>query len=161
MSFFKKLPRTSLLLLLFTHSVFGWLLSVEARRLDLGEPGALIAETAPSDIAWVLWILGAIYVLLIALTLTAPLTLIQTVFSSWLKSDARAFISVLVGAFVAVIVLHWLYIFIRIAVLLAAGALARLDLQTADYGEWQAFGIIASVSLLGFGMGIAAYQWVG
>lgn len=136
----KKLPWSSLVLLVFTHSVFGWLIAA-SEISDLNRP-------------WLFWLMGAVYIVLIALALTAPLTLLQTVYAGWLKSDTRAFISVIVGAFLAVIILRWIQIFIRILVLLSASALVRLDLQVAGYSEWQAFGILTAFSLTGFGLGI-------
>lgn len=142
MLFVKKLPWLTLLILFFTNSVFGWLLSAS----DF------------SEFSWVVWLLGAVYIVLIALALAAPLTLIQNFFGSWLQSDTRAFFSVIIGAFLAVIILCWLEIFVRILVLLSAGALARLDLQTAGYGEWQSFGILAGFSLIGFGLGIVSHE---
>jgi hypothetical protein len=57
-------------------------------------------------------------------------------------------------------VLAWIEVFIRILVLIAAGALARLDLQTAGYSRWQAFGILFSVSLIGFALGVVKQQWL-
>ena len=135
MWFIKKLPWASLLLLVFTYGLFGWLISATDRSI------------------W-LWLMGASYILLIALALTAPFTLIKTFYTSWLKSDARAFLSVIVGAFVAVLIVTWLEVFVRILVLLSAAALVRLDLQTAGYNEWQCFSILVIISLTGFGLGI-------
>lgn len=135
----KKLPWTSLLLLLCTYGVFGWVIT------------AIYAS-------WSLWLIGAAYILLIALALTAPFRLIQSFYTSWLKSDSRAFVSVIVGAFVAVVFLHWIEIFIRIMVLISASALVRLDLQTRGVSKWQAFGILVVVPLIGFALGIFAQQ---
>lgn len=94
--------------------------------------------------------------MLIALALTAPFRLIRSFYSSWLQSDTRAFLSVIFGALVAVVIINWLAIFIRILVLVSAAALVRLDLQTAGYTKWQAFGILLTVSLAGFGLGVLA-----
>jgi hypothetical protein len=131
----KKLPWASLLLLIFTYGLFGWVIS------------------ATDSSTW-LWLMGASYILLIALALAAPFTLMKTFYTSWLKSDTRAFLSVIVGAFVAVLIVTWIEVFVRILVLLSAGALVRLDLQTAGYNEWQCFSILVMVSLTGFGLGI-------
>ncbi len=131
----KKLPWASLLLLVFTYAVFGWLISVP-------------------DFSWLIWLSGAVYVLLITTALTAPLSLIRNLYSGWLKSDTRALISVILGAFVAVIILCWLRVFIRILVLLAAGALVRLDLQTVGCRGWNAFTILTVASLTGFSLGV-------
>jgi hypothetical protein len=139
MLFVKKLPWSSLLLLLFTYGVFGWLIS-----------GA--------DISWWLWLMGGTYILLIALALSAPFTLMKNFYSSWLKSDTRAFISVIVGAFLSVIIIRWIEVFLRIMVLISAGALVRLDLQTGGYSKWQSFGILTAVSLVGFVMGVISHQ---
>lgn len=139
MLFVKKLPWASLLLLVFTYGIFGWLISA-------------------SDMSWLLWLMGAVYILLIALALTAPYRLIKACYTNVLKSDTRAFMSVILGAFVAVIIINWIEVFIRILVLISAGALVRLDLQTAGYSNGQAFGIIVSVSLSGFGLGVLANQ---
>lgn len=137
MLFVKKLPWASLLLLVFTYGLFGWLVSAK-------------------DISWLLWLMGGVYVLLIALALTAPFRLIRSFYTSWLQSDTRAFLSVIFGALVAVVIINWLAIFIRILVLVSAAALVRLDLQTAGYTKWQAFGILLTVSLAGFGLGVLA-----
>lgn len=133
----KKLPWTSLLLLLSTYGVFGWLITV-------------------SDSSGLLWVMGAVYSLLITATLTAPWGLIKRLYASVLQSDSRAFMSVIVGAFLAVIIINWIGVFFRILVLICASALARLDLQTARYSKWEAFGILFVVSLAGLGLGILA-----
>jgi hypothetical protein len=139
MLFVKKLPWASLLLLVFTYGLFGWLISA-------------------TDISWLLWLMGGVYVMLIALALTAPFRLIRSFYTSWLQSDTRAFLSVIFGALVAVVIINWLAIFIRILVLVSAAALVRLDLQTAGYTKWQAFGILLTVSLAGFGLGVLAQR---
>jgi uncharacterized membrane protein len=160
MLFVKKLPWASLLLLLFTYGVFGWLISDEAQKLARADERVDgLTSLALSDISWFLWVMGAVYILLIAVALTAPFRLIQTCYTSWLKSDTRAFASVIVGAFVAVVIITWIDVFVRILVLLSAGALVRLDLQTGGYSKWQAFVILISLSLTGFGLGAIAHQF--
>lgn len=135
----KRLPWLSLLLLVLTYGVFGWLI-------------------AASDKSWMLWLMGAGYTLLIASALTAPWALLKGFYASFLESDSRAFVSVIVGAFLAVIIITWLGVFVRILVLISASALARLDLQTAGYNKWQAFGLLLVVALAGFGLGILTKQ---
>jgi hypothetical protein len=136
----KKLPWTSLLLLLCTYSIFGWLITA-------------------SDSSELIWLMGAAYTLLITSAMTAPWELIKGFYANFLQSDSRAFVSVILGAFVAVVIMHWIGVFVRILVLISASALARLDLQTANYSKWQAFGILFVVSLSGFGLGILAKLW--
>ncbi len=136
----KKLPWISLLLLLCTYGVFGWLITAST-GFEL------------------LWLMGAAYTLLIASAMAAPWALLKGFYASFLKSDSRAFVSVIIGAFVAVIIIRWIDVFFRILVLICASALARLDLQTAGYSKWQAFGILVFVSLTGFALGILAKHW--
>jgi Na+/phosphate symporter len=148
MLFVKKLPWASLFLFLFTYGVFGWLISTETRIDGLAEISALSGS---------LWLIGSV-ILLGALTLTAPFKIIQVFYTSWLKSDTRAFLSVIIGAFIAVIIVSSIEISIRILVLLSAGALVRIDLQTSGYSKWQAFTILVVVSIIGFSLGVIAHQ---
>ena len=158
MLFVKKLPWASLFLLVFTYGVFGWLISAEERKLEHTLVWPEGAHASLSELSWLLWAMGAVYILLIALALTAPFTLIRNFYSSWLKSDTKAFASVIIGAFFSVIILRWIDVFIRILVLISASALVRLDLQTAGYSKWQAFGILLLISLTGFSLGIMTNQ---
>ncbi len=144
MSFVTKLPLSSLLLLLFTYGVFGWLVATDARNNDL---------KSLAELSGLLW-LDAGIILLLALSLTAPFKVIQNFYTSWMKSDTKAFFAVIIGAFMSVVILRWIEVFLRILVLLSAGALVRLDLQTAGYTKWQSFGTLVFVSLIGFGLGV-------
>lgn len=144
MLFVNRLPLASLSLLLFSYSVFGWLVASDAQRNDLH---------TLADISGVLWIDGAI-ILLLALSLAAPFKLIQNFYTSWMKSDIKAFFAVIFGAFLAVVILHWIDTFAHILILLCAGALVRLDLQTAGYNKWQSFGVLVLASVIGFGLGV-------
>lgn len=150
MLFINKLPLASLSLLLFAYGVFGWLVGNDAQKDNL---------TTLSGISSVLWLDGAI-ILLIALTLAAPFKLIQNLYTSWMKSDTKAFFAVILGAFLAVVILHWIDVSAHILLLLSAGALVRLDLQTTGYSKWQAFGVLVFVSLVGFGLGLIGHQLV-
>lgn len=134
MSFLKRLPKTTLTLLLGTYCVYGWLFS--------------------STYTWEILLLEIGVALLIALVLTAPIRLLRIFFARWMNSDTRAFISVITGALAGVFILTWINIFSNIFVLLSAGALARLDLQTSKFNAVQAFWILVIVSLSGFGLGL-------
>lgn len=134
MSFVKKMPWGSLVLLLFTYGVFGWLFA------PLFSKGVSLLEIG--------------LILLIALALTAGMSSLKTLITALLKSDMSAFVTIVVVSFVAVVILRWILISIRILVLVSAGALARLDLQTLGYTQRQAFLILAVVSLSGFGLGL-------
>ncbi len=71
----------------------------------------------------------------------------------WLKTDTGAFMSIILSALLAVIVVTWLHLFATGLVLISAGALARLDIQMSGLKKWGAFGVLAAVSLTGLGLG--------
>jgi len=139
MSFLKKLPIRSLLIIVLTYAIFGWV----------------------SAVSWYNWLEGATLVLVISLLLIAPLKTIRICFSSWLASDARAFIAITVLSFLTVVVLTWIQVFAQFFILLSAGMLVRLDLQVAGFREWHAFGIMVVISLASFVLGVGInYVWL-
>ena len=160
MSWLKKLPWLSLILLLITYSLFGWFLS-ESRvswTIWITEQGKGMGWLLEEEIvSGMIHLLGVAFVLLITTALTAPITLMTIFVGSGLKSDKRAFISVLAWAFAVVLMICWIDYFARLLVLLCAGLLARLDIQNAGYNDWVAFVILAFISLIGFAFGLFSY----
>ncbi|NJL00666.1 MAG: hypothetical protein HC838_01040 [Spirulinaceae cyanobacterium RM2_2_10] len=138
MSFLKCIPLLSVTILWLIYTVLGWLSAAATSR-------------------WQVWSLAACAIVLLALAFTAPSSLVRTALASILRSDARAFVAVVVIAFAAVLALTWLRYFAHLLVVLAAGALARLELQAAEYGEWPAFAVLAIASLSGFSSGLLLY----
>ncbi|NEO31821.1 MAG: hypothetical protein F6K36_15565 [Symploca sp. SIO3C6] len=140
MQLVQKLPWISIMLLLLTHGVFGWLVSADYT-------------------SWLLWLISAVFILLVAFVLASPVKLSGNLVASWIKSDNRASITTIIGSFLAVLILCWIHIFIRFLVLISAMALVRLDLQAENYNNgWLAFGILAIVSLSGFFIGLMTHQ---
>lgn len=99
------------------------------------------------------WIFAIIAALFLAAGLTAPLTNAKTLIFRWFRTDVGAFISILTGAFFSVVVVAWLHLFATGLVLLSAGALARLDIQTSGFKKWQSFWLLTIVSLTGLWFG--------
>lgn len=155
----KKLPWASLLILSFTYGVFGWLIYSEAHELALTNPERGTSLKLFNNY-WSLWLLGAFDVVLIALSLMAPFTVIRTFYATILKSNVKSFFAVIIGAFLVVVILNWIEVSARLMLLFSAGALARLDLQTRSYSQWQAFGILVFFSLIGFAIGVIANQLI-
>lgn len=134
----RKLPWLSISLLLVTYINFGWIL-------------------AKADVTWWQWGLSGALTLLIAEALASPWSLLRNVLYRWLKSDMRAFISAMVGAFFAVILLTWLHLSAHGILLVASGALVRLDAQRAQLRNWQAFLIMTVISASGLALGGFGY----
>lgn len=119
--------------------VFGWMLSTVTQALQV-------------------WIIAGSFLLLMDMGLTAPLTLIDVLFGTWLTSDKRAFVTVLVLSFGLVVAITWLEFFVRVLVLLAAGTLFRLDLQRAKFRRWQALTILLFTCAMGYSLGIITHE---
>jgi hypothetical protein len=155
----KKLPWASLLILLFTYGVFGWLIYGEAYGLAHATSQPVLSLRLFKNY-WSLWLMGAIYAVLIALSLIAPFKLIKGFYDTILKSDIKSFFAVVIGAFLVVVILNWIEVTARVMLLFSAGALARLDLQTRSYSQWQAFGILVIFSLIGFAIGVIGNELI-
>lgn len=132
----------SLILLFVTYFIFGWKLS------EFDVPPHLT------------WFLAVASILLLAIALSFPLKDIKALIMRWFSSDAGAFISIILGAFVAVVVVAWLHLFATCLVLISAGALARLDLQIYGWKNWRSFAVLATISLTGVGLGGAIEFWL-
>ena len=164
MSELKQFPWLSLNLFLFTCSVFGWFLfeSTPSWTVWLLERGQSLGwSISEATLSSILTLLAIGLSLFIVLAFTAPIALIRFCFGRWLESDEKAVYSVLVWTFLVVVMICWLEHFIRFLVLLASTVLARLDLQTAGYHEWQMLTILAITCLMGFGLGWLAFTVLG
>ncbi len=125
----------SLTLLFLTYFCLGWKLS------EFDVPPHLV------------WFLSVAVSLLLSIVLSFPLRDTKTLIMRWLSTDLGAFISIIIYSFIAVIVVTWLHLFTTCLVLISAGSLARLDIQVSGFKKWRSFGILASVSLTGLGLG--------
>jgi hypothetical protein len=129
-----QLPWASLGILLLAHGLFGLILADEDTPI------------------WLL-VVSIFLIFLVAEVLASPWSILRAFFFRWLNSDFRAFITVVVGTLLGVFVLTWIHIFIHELVLIAAGILVRLDLQSYNFNKYQDFAIILITSLVGFGIG--------
>ncbi|AFZ35115.1 hypothetical protein Sta7437_1548 [Stanieria cyanosphaera PCC 7437] len=155
----KKVSWLSTTLLLVTYATYGWLYARWA--VVLIEHGNLFYWVLEKDlIASLLYGLGIFWILLISIAFTAPIALMTVSLNSWLQSEARAFLSIFIGALAFALIVQWLEVFAEFFILLAAGILVKLDLQTAGYSRSRATMILVILCLLGFGSGVLAfYTW--
>lgn len=142
MSTSKKLPWVSLLLLLIAYTIWGWLIFAVAYK------------------HWIVWLAAGAMALLIAAASTSALPLVKDVVGFTLKSDSRAFFAVTIAAFLTVFIVTWFNAFVHALILASAESLARLELQTSRFNQWQAFGILSLVSLAGLGLGGAVHPLI-
>lgn len=161
MSWTQKFPWLSFCLLLLAYGVFGWLVAQGSISWSEWIVGQGRAWGLTIDDRYALFIvdsLGVMLILLIAIALTAPVALVTVFFGVWLRSQIKAWVSILVWAFAIVFIIRWINYFARFLVLLCAALLCRLDLQASGYNDWQTFLILTLICLGGFVCGVLAFM---
>ena len=158
----KKNPRISLffslLLLLLTYTVEGWLYG---SWIDNFVQRENILFRYPEPIRWIiLYALAIIGITLLVVIFISPVSLMTAGLDNWLRSDTRAFLSIFLGAFAFAIFVQRVDYFTRLLVLIAAVFLGKLDLQLMGYSRWLSSVILVIFCWFGFTGGILAfYQW--
>lgn len=129
-----KLPWLALSLLLATNITLGGFLSAWHEH-------------------WSVWIVVALCILLIAAILSCSWSTIRDSFAYLLASDLKAFLGAVLIAFLGVIIAFWLHTFAHFLVIMCAFLLAKIDMQAANFSDWQIFRIISFISLFGLFLG--------
>jgi hypothetical protein len=137
----KKKSWVSLTLLFVSYFTFGWKLS------EFDVP------------AHQTWFVALASILVLDIVLSFPMRKTKALIRRWFSSDIGAFLSIIAGAFVAVVVFAWMHLFATSLLLISAGALARLDIQISGWKNWRAFAVLATISLTGVGLGGAIEFW--
>ena len=154
----KKIPGISLILLLLTYGVEGWLYGIWARRY-LAE-GTLFTQFSELNRFGLLYSIAIVGILFFVVVLTAPISLVAISIDSWLRSDTRAFISIFIGAFAFTIIVQKVDLFARFLVYIAAALLMKLDLQLLGCNHWICSILLVIFCWLGFTAGILSfYIW--
>lgn len=136
----KQFPWLSLSLLLTAYTSFGWFLC--------NPQFPLLAIFCA--IAWV-GIISAAFM--------HPIIGLNRFITRWFHSDTIAFLTLFALAGLVTTILFFLRIFLYIFTILATEALARIDMQTQGYKEFQAFWVLAIVSFLGLGLGWGSHYY--
>ena len=160
MLWIKKIPWLSLSILILAYGTFGWIYaSWSVKFIDQGRLFYWVLEKHLATT--LIYGMGAFLVLLIALAFTTPIALMTISIGSWIKSDAKAFMYIILGAMAFALIIQWLNLFAKFFVLLASGMLLRLDLRTLGINTWISLSILGCFCLLGFGSGILAFTFWG
>ena len=158
MAWLKKIPGLSLIILLLTYGVEGWMYGSWATRL-LEREEIFSQFTEPTRFS-ILYGIAVAIILFIVIVLTAPISLIAISLDGWLKSDSRAFFSIFIGAFAFTLIVQRVDYFARFLVLAAAALLVKLDLQLVGCNRWLCSLILMLFCWLGFTGGtLAYYNW--
>ncbi len=162
MSWLERTPWLSIVFLLITYAVFGWLFARNtdlwvSYLLELGESWAWFLEQKAIFIT--IHILAIIVIILISLSLTTPIALLTFVFKETIGSNLKGFISILIWSLVLVIVLSSIHYFANLLVMISSSILVRLDLLRLGCKNWQIFLIIALLGSTAFGLGVISFRW--
>jgi hypothetical protein len=162
MSWLAKFPWLSLSLVMLTYGTFGWYIANADSSwghwlFEQGEAWGWALEEGYFYIG--IHLMAILSIAMISLALTAPVTLMTIFLGSWLRSDLKSIISILLWSFAFVLMLRWFGYFVRFMILFSAAILGRLELQRAGYNGWQIFTVLTSLCILGFGLGVFGYLW--
>ena len=147
----------SLLLLLLTYGVEGWIYGLWMERFLEREMLLQFAEPTRLSILYTAAIVG---IVLLVIFFTSPVSLMTVGLNGWLRSDTRAFLSIFLGAFAFAILVQRVDYFARFLVLLSAVFLLKLDLQLIGCSRWLCSFILVILCWLGFTGGILTfYGW--
>ena len=133
----KLIPLLSFILLLISYSIFGWSL-------------------ANTQASLFLYLVVIVSIFLLDAILTFRCLNFKAIVP-WFNSELYTFISAIVAAFLCVVIIRWINVFIHSLVLISAGILVRLDTQIYGLSRWQSFGILLIISEGSFGLGYALY----
>lgn len=156
MNWLQKVPRLSLILLIATYGVFGWIygswtIELETEyRLWYGLVTPLIASA-------ISYCLGLCLILIIIIFFTAPVALFTLGMSSWFKLDAQAFFAIAASMIIFAFVVEYPIAFTRFLILSAAAMLFRLDLQTTGYSHKIAQLILIVLGSISFSAGMLLF----
>lgn len=151
----KNFTLVALTLLLVTHGVLGWQLSA------LIGPFWVDPISFASTPTILIWLVVIIADLLLAAALTTPFSERREEFISLFRTDSRAFLVCVALAFLTVVIITWLYIFVHIFVVIAASMLVRLETQRMKWRNRQLFWSLAITSILGLGLGAIVQTLLG
>lgn len=85
----------------------------------------------------------------IDLFFTIPFNKFKLPIINWFRSDLGTFFMIIILSIMGVIMFTWMHIFINVLIMISATALARLELQTSKFKNWQAFLILSLLSTVG------------
>ncbi|BAY14315.1 hypothetical protein NIES2109_43420 [Nostoc sp. HK-01] len=139
MSIFKRLPWTSLLLVLVSYTTLGWVLS-------------------ESRMPWPLWIVVVLGVLILLASLAVPFLAMANYSSVFFESSTRTFLIAVCGAFLFFLMVAWFRLFLDTLLIISAAILAKIDFHTAGFKGRSAFLITSLFSLTGIACGAVLHE---
>jgi hypothetical protein len=104
---------------------------------------------------WLVWVIVALCILLMAAMLSCSWAIIRDSFAHLLASDLRTFIVAVLISLVGVLIVFWLHTLAHFLVIVCAFLLVKIDMQAANFSDRQIFRTICFTSMLGLLLGAA------
>lgn len=159
MRWLKKFPWLSLIILIATYGVAGWHYAEWSRQIIL-EGQIWHWRINPAMAAIVVYGLAVTGIVVISIIVNTPLEFVTVSLGGWLKSEAKAVMSIFFGALAFALIVQRLQHFVRFLVLFAAFVLFKLDFRTAGYSELVSRIILIFFSLGGFSSGVILFYYL-
>ena len=160
MNWLKKFPWISLIILIATFGLSGWHYADWSHEIIL--KGQLWSwDMEPAIAAIVIHGLAVLVIVMIAYVLNTPIESLTVGLGGWLKSEAKAVMSIFFGALAFTLIVQRLHYFVRVLILLAAFLLFKLDFQAAGYTRRLSQITVILFSLVGFASGVILFYFWG
>ncbi|MEB3159862.1 MAG: hypothetical protein VKL20_00235 [Synechocystis sp.] len=160
MPWLKSIPLVSIALVIITYAAFGWsTASASVIWTEQWHEQLQALEWNVEEQTILLFIHGfaLLAITLITLALTAPITLMTYFVGSWVQSEARSMVSMVLWSFLFVIALRWFNHFTTFLVLLCAAILGRIELRYVGLNQTHTLLLLTVICLAGFSGGAYAY----
>ncbi|MGL5081339.1 MAG: hypothetical protein ACRC8A_07615 [Microcoleaceae cyanobacterium] len=106
------------------------------------------------------WGVIALTIVLLAVLVTTPTTVLKRPIFKWFQSDIGTFISVLGGSVTIVIMFTLLQLFVTFLLVMSATLLARMELQNAKHSSCLAFVLLTLLPFAGLGLSWQLSRWI-
>lgn len=156
MDWLKKFPRLSLILLIATYGVFGWIYGSWTMELA-AEYRLWYGLVEPMIASAISYGLGLCLIIIIIIFFTAPVAIFTFGMASWFRLDVEAFFAIAVSVVIFALVVEYPIAFTRFLILSAAAMLFRLDLQTIGYSQNLSKLILIVLSAISFSVGMLLF----
>lgn len=160
----KNFPWLSIGLLFFAYCVFGWLLSESMPLITtwLSQKATVLElDIDQMFFSILIYVVASIFLLLMVIAVTAPVTLMSIFVEGTFSSDINAFLSIFIWGGVFLLIFLWFEYFIRLLIMLGVIILARIDLINLGMNRLQCFLIIVVVCIAGSLSGFLAFDILG
>ncbi|ELS03325.1 hypothetical protein Xen7305DRAFT_00030460 [Xenococcus sp. PCC 7305] len=156
MRWLKKFPWLSLIILIATYSLAGWHYAEWTNEMIL-EGNLWLWNMEPAIAAAVVNGIAVIGVFAISNIVNTPFDSLTMGLGGWLKTEAKAVMSIFIGALAFALIVQRLQHFVRFLILLSAFLLFKLDLRNAGYSEVTSRILLILFSLGSFASGVASF----